>query len=146
MPTCQKQKTVQQKPSKLDAVLKGVKEKPNGKFLLFCRYQDIFSKIKAKLEESRITTEILSGNKDMIAAAIDRFRNGESKVLCLQSDIQCAGLNLEAATDIFILHKMDSSTEQQIIGRAQRLGRQNPLIVSSFLYPDESRELGLLTQ
>jgi hypothetical protein len=136
-PTCQKQKTVQQKPSKLDAVLKGIKEKPNGKFLLFCRYQDIFTKIKAKLEESGITTEILSGNKDMIAAAIDRFRSGESKVLCLQSDIQCAGLNLEAATDIFILHKMDNSTEQQIIGRAQRLGRQTSLLVSSFLYPDE---------
>ena len=80
----------------------------------------------------------------MIAGAVERFRKGQSKVLCLHSDLQCAGLNLEAATDIFILHKMDTTTEQQIIGRAQRLGRQSSLIVSSFLYPDESRELGLL--
>ena len=135
--TSQKSNSTSQKPSKIDAVLAAVAAKPNGKFLLFCRYQDIFTKIKAKLDESGITTEILFGNKDMIAAAIERFRNGRSKVLCLQSDIQCAGLNLEAATDIFILHKMDTSTEQQIIGRAQRLGRQTSLSVSSFLYPAE---------
>jgi superfamily II DNA or RNA helicase len=132
-PTSQKQ----QKPSKIEAALAAIAAKPEGKFLLFCRYQDIFTKIKAKLDESKYGTEILTGNKDMIGAAIDRFRNGNSKVLCLQSDIQCAGLNLEAATDIFILHKMDTSTEQQIIGRAQRLGRQTSLLVSSFLYPDE---------
>lgn len=136
-PTCQNLHPTSQKPSKIDAVLAAIAAKQNGKFLLFCRYQDIFTKIKAKLDKSGITTEILFGNKDMIAAAIERFRNGQSKVLCLQSDIQCAGLNLEAATDIFILHKMDTSTEKQIIGRAQRLGRLTSLSVSSFLYPAE---------
>jgi superfamily II DNA or RNA helicase len=132
------------KPGKVESVLREIKAKPEGKFLLFCKYHDIFSKIKTQLEQENITTEILQGNKDMIAAAVDRFRSGASKVLCLQSDIQCAGLNLEAATDIFILHKMDITTEQQIIGRAQRLGRQTSLCVSSFLYPDELKELGLL--
>ncbi len=134
----------QTKPGKIDSVIREIKAKTDGKFLLFCKYNDIFTKIKSRLEQEQITTEILQGNKDMIAAAVDRFRNGVSKVLCLQSDIQCAGLNLEAATDIFILHKMDCTTEQQIIGRAQRLGRQTSLCVSSFLYPDEARELGLL--
>jgi hypothetical protein len=132
------------KPGKIDSVIKQIKEKPDGKYLLFCKYNDIFTKIERRLSEENITTEILQGNKDMIAGAIDRFRRGESKVLCLHSDLQCAGLNLEAATDIFILHKMDITTEQQIIGRAQRLGRQASLIVSSFLYPDEARELGHL--
>ena len=135
---------LQSKPGKIESVLREIKANPEGKFLLFCKYHDIFSKIKQQLEQENITTEILQGNKDMIASAVDRFRSGASKVLCLQSDIQCAGLNLEAATDIFILHKMDITTEQQIIGRAQRLGRQTSLRVASFLYPDESRELGLL--
>ncbi len=132
------------KPGKIDSVIKQIKEKPDGKYLLFCKYNDIFTKIQRRLVEENITTEILQGNKDMIAGAVERFRRGHSKVLCLQSDLQCAGLNLEAATDIFILHKMDTTTEQQIIGRAQRLGRQTSLTVSSFLYPDEARELGLL--
>jgi hypothetical protein len=133
------------KPGKIDTVIKQIKEKPDGKYLLFCKYNDIFTKIEQRLAEENITTEILQGNKDMIAAAVDRFRSGVSQVLCLQSDLQCAGLNLEAATDIFILHKMDVTTEQQIIGRAQRLGRQMPLIVSLFLYPDEAKDLGLFS-
>lgn len=134
----------QSKPGKIESVIKAIKEKSEGKFLLFCKYNDIFTKIENRLREENIPIEILQGNKDMIAGAVDRFRKGESKVLCLHSDLQCAGLNLEAATDIFILHKMDITTQQQIIGRAQRLGRQSSLIVSSFLYPDEAKELGLL--
>jgi len=40
-----------------------------------------------------------------------------------------SGLNLHMATDIVIYHELDIELETQVIGRAQRLGRTEPLNV-----------------
>ena len=38
-----------------------------------------------------------------------------------------SGLNLQMATDVIMYHKFNKELEEQVIGRAQRLGRQTSL-------------------
>ena len=43
----------------------------------------------------------------------------------------------EKADEIILFHKMNSDVEKQAIGRAQRPGRKNPLIVHHLLHENE---------
>ena len=43
------------------------------------------------------------------------------------SKFNSAGINLTETTDIILYHEMTISTQNQIIGRAQRIGRKDPL-------------------
>ena len=54
-----------------------------------------------------------------------------------------AGMNLQMATDIIIYHRFSSEMEEQIIGRAQRLGRSinEPLNVYFLLHDNESNNI-----
>ncbi len=47
------------------------------------------------------------------------------------------GMNLEFTTDVVFLNKIEKSKEKQIIGRAQRPGRTDTLIVHNFYYFNE---------
>jgi len=57
------------------------------------------------------------------------FKDGKLKVIFLNSSFDGAGLNLQEATDIILYHDMPPHTQSQIIGRANRIGRQLPLHV-----------------
>jgi SNF2 family DNA or RNA helicase len=48
-----------------------------------------------------------------------------------------SGLNLENTTDMILFHKFDTESEKQVIGRAQRYGRNEPLNVHYLLYENE---------
>jgi SNF2 family DNA or RNA helicase len=48
-----------------------------------------------------------------------------------------SGLNLQMATDVIIYHEMQKELETQVIGRAQRLGRNEPLMVHYLLHENE---------
>jgi SNF2 family DNA or RNA helicase len=48
-----------------------------------------------------------------------------------------SGLNLENTTDIIMFHKLDSELEKQVIGRAQRFGRSEPLNIWYLLHENE---------
>ena len=60
--------------------------------------------------------------------------------LVINSTNYCSGLNLQTATDLVFMHKIiDLSTEIQVIGRGQRLGRETTLKVWYLLYENEER-------
>ena len=54
-----------------------------------------------------------------------------------------AGMNLQMATDIIMYHRFTKEMEEQIIGRAQRLGRSinEPLNVYYLLHDNESNNI-----
>ena len=54
-------------------------------------------------------------------------------MIFLNSRFNGAGINLQEASDIILYHEMDSSTQQQIIGRANRIGRTKQLNVHHIL-------------
>lgn len=118
---------VKKPPSKEEVVINILKNE--GKFIFFSSYDKSFVKTKTFLQKNDITFCEIKGNVKCIEKNISRFKNGEIKVIFLNSRFYGAGLNLQEATDIIIYHNMDESLQQQVIGRANRIGRKIPLKV-----------------
>jgi hypothetical protein len=124
--------------TKVEQLLKILSDTPEGKFIVFSRYDNPFINIQVAMNERAIRVEILSGNKDHIFNVQEKFKNGEIQVLLINSDNYCAGMNLEAATHVILYHAgMTFTEEEQVIGRAYRMGRTAPLNVVRLLHDGE---------
>jgi hypothetical protein len=126
-----------QQLKKTEQLIEMLKQKPDGKFLVFSRYDNPFLQITSEIEGLNITVKQVKGNKDVIAATLKSFDTGKTKVLLLNSIEAGAGMNITAATDVVLLHAMTHEEEKQILGRAYRMGRKDPLFVTRLLHPDE---------
>jgi SNF2 family DNA or RNA helicase len=113
-------------PKKTDALIKILEDNPEGKFLVFSRYENPLFALYERLSTS-YTSATLQGNKDVIAHLLDNFAKGTTKILFLNSRNAAAGINIPAATHVILLHKMAQEEEKQILGRAYRMGRTSPL-------------------
>lgn len=128
----------QNKPlKKMDALLNILRENPNGKFLIFSRYDNPFVQIEHDIQNLNMKVRQVKGNKDAIQATLNAFTKGETQCLLLNSQHAGAGLTITAATHVILLHAMNIEEEKQIIGRAYRLGRDKPLTLFRLLHPDE---------
>ena len=106
--------------------MKILEENPEGKFLIFSRYENPLLNLYEHLSSS-YTSATLQGNKDVIANILSNFEKGKVKVLLLNSKAAAAGINIPSATHVILLHKMIKEEETQILGRAYRIGRTAPL-------------------
>ncbi len=123
---------------KSEALMKYITDHPDGKFIVFSRYDNPFAALIAELEARAISVQEVKGNKDAIFSLINKFRTGEVRVLFLNSQYFAAGMNLESATHVILYHGgIPPNEKEQIIGRAQRLGRTTPLKVVQLLDEDE---------
>lgn len=122
---------------KTEQLLELIRSTPRGKFLVFSRYDNPFLQLSQEIESMRVAVKQVRGNKDVIASTLKSFQKGETKVLLLNSIEAGAGLNITAASHIILLHAMNHEEEKQILGRAYRLGRTEPLEVIRLLHPDE---------
>lgn len=123
---------------KHEALLKLIRENPNGKFLVFSRYDNPFEQIASACEAENITIRQVKGNKDVVNATVHSFESGKTRVLYLNSSYSGAGLNIISASHVVLLHAMTSEEQKQIIGRAYRLGRTSELNVVKLLHPGEA--------
>ena len=124
--------------SKQKQLLNFLKENPTSRVLVFSRYENPFLQLETSCENEGITHHVLRGNKDAIASTIKSFDKGEKRVLFLPIESGGTGLNLVSATHVVLLHSMTPEEEKQVIGRAYRLGRKDPLHVLRFLHQDET--------
>jgi SNF2 family DNA or RNA helicase len=122
---------------KTEQLIELIRSTPNGKFLVFSRYDNPFLQISQEIEAMHVAVKQVRGNKDVIAATLKGFQKGDTKVLLLNSIEAGAGLNITAASHIILLHAMTHEEEKQILGRAYRLGRSEPLEVIRLLHSDE---------
>jgi hypothetical protein len=122
---------------KTEQLLELLKQKPDGKFLVFSRYDNPFLQLQTEIEGMNIQVKQVKGNKDVIATTLKSFEAGKTKVLLLNSIEAGAGMNITAATDVILLHAMTHEEEKQILGRAYRMGRKEPLTVVRLLHPEE---------
>ena len=60
---------------------------------------------------------------------IKSFKNGDINVIFLNSRFNGSGINLQECSDIIIYHEMGKNMINQVLGRANRIGRQKPLNV-----------------
>ena len=123
---------------KMDNLLEIINNKPNGSFLIFANFNETFEKIKVKLIENNISFSILKGTGAVVNTYIENYNNNKTKVLMLNAKFFGAGMNLQKTTDLIMYHRFDEEMEEQIIGRAQRLGRTTPLNVYYLLHDNES--------
>jgi SNF2 family DNA or RNA helicase len=124
--------------SKQKQLLKFLKENPEAKVLVFCRYENPFHSLECNCETEGISYHTLRGNKDVVASTIKLFEEGKKRVLFLPTESAGAGLNLVSATHVILLHAMTPEEEKQVIGRAYRLGRTEPLHVLHLQYEGET--------
>jgi hypothetical protein len=123
-------------PKKMEALLNLISKNPNGKFLIFSRYENPLQALHENLEATH-KVGTLQGNKDVIAHMLEAFAKGDTKILLLNSRNAAAGINIPMATHVVLLHKMIHEEEKQILGRAYRMGRTEPLHFIKLLHDSE---------
>jgi len=124
--------------TKQKQLLDFLKKEPNSRVLVFSRYENPFMYLEQGCTNEGIPYHTLRGNKDTIASTIRSFERGEKRVLFLSTDSCGVGLNLVSATHVVLFHAMTPEEEKQVVGRAYRLGRTEPLQVIRLLHDGES--------
>ena len=112
--------------------------KPESKVLIFSEYYKSFGVVKNKLDALNIKSSIIKGNSiDNVIKSYKSTEPDSIKALMLNSRFFGSGLNLENSTDIILYHSMTPEITKQVIGRAQRPGRTQPLNIWNLRYSDE---------
>ena len=122
-------KKIDRELTQLETVIKIITDNPTGKFLVFSAYDQTFETLCRNMDDRNIEYTLIKGNSATRQKKIDNYKNGSTNVIFLNSNSNGSGLNLEETTDIILYHNMSASTREQIIGRANRIGRVKSLNV-----------------
>lgn len=131
----EKNNNIEEVLSKEDTFINIIKNKPDGKFLVFSK-GDNWDNVRRKMIENNMKYEMLKGNTSQMMNTLERFKNGNLNIILLNTQYAGSGINIYYATDVIIYHSMDVD-KQQAIGRAQRPGRTEPLYIHNLCYEDE---------
>ena len=115
--------------TKSQKIIDIIKNKRDGRFLIFSEEQESFNIISNSLTDHNILFVEIKGHVKTIEKNLEYYRSGIIKVLFLNSNTSAAGINLQGTTDIILYHQMSTNNENQIIGRANRIGRNIDLDV-----------------
>lgn len=118
--------------SKSDRVKNIIKDiyikNPKALCMIFSNHDYIYNILKQFMFNKNITfQELDGGNIENMDNIINAFKNSNFSVLLADSSMYSCGMNLEFITDIIFLHNMEKIKEEQVIGRAQRYGRNGIL-------------------
>jgi len=121
---------------KEEMLVRLLKRKPQGKWLIFTHVDNGFGTLRTALAGAGVSFAELKGNTAVMAHTLDRFRRGELTVVLLHARHAGSGIDISFATDIVLFNTM-GAIRTQCIGRAQRVGRTQPLTVHNLMYPNE---------
>tara|TARA_B110000211_G_C14030095_1_gene531723 strand:- start:718 stop:1536 length:819 start_codon:yes stop_codon:yes gene_type:complete len=119
--------------TKAEMILEIINNNKKGSFIIFSNFNESFSTIRKILVENNINYSEIKGNDKNRYSIIKNFKQRKNKILFLNSNYNGAGINLQECTDIILYHKMNKNTTEQILGRANRIGRLNELNVHNLL-------------
>lgn len=122
--------------NKIDTLMEIIQKNPNGKYLIFSKYDSGFVKLMTKLIECNISCSELKGNTPHMMNVLEKFKSGELKVILLNTSFAGSGIDISYATDVIIYHSMGLD-KYQAIGRAQRVGRTDTLNIHYLCYEHE---------
>ena len=106
------------------------------KILIFSEHEGNFDTIKETFAKAgRPNLSPVKGTINHITSLIENYNSGEVPNLFLNAKYCGSGLNLQTTDVVIIMHKMTEDNIKQVIGRAQRIGRQGQLQIY-FLYTD----------
>lgn len=110
----------------------------NEKILIFSEYNESFRKIEEILKNKNKNFELLKGTSQRIDNIVQLYHTTKLDILLLNAQYYGTGLNLINTDHIILFHKMNEDIENQVIGRAQRIGRNKPLYVWKLLHHNEN--------
>ena len=113
--------------TKAEVIIQIITSNKKGKFIIFSSHDGSFAPICKILNDHGIEWVEVSGTSSRRHKSIEKFRQGSCNVIFLNSRLSSAGINLPETTDIILYHEMHPTTKHQIIGRAQRIGRDDIL-------------------
>jgi SNF2 family DNA or RNA helicase len=124
---------------KINMLLHLLRNQTGRKVIIFSDYSKIFNTITTLLNENGMRyVELDGGNVKALDKILHEYKaGGGARVLMLNSAFYGCGMNLENTTDIIFFHKTDRIMYEQVIGRAQRPGRNSRLVVHNLLYLNE---------
>ena len=125
--------------SKVETTMQIIGGRPDGRFLIFSRHESTFHEVITELHSLGIATSELKGNTHQMAKILERFRNGDLRVILLNTSYAGSGIDISCATDVILFHSMLGDGDQAI-GRAHRVGRRDPLTVHRLCYRHEIPE------
>ena len=127
------------KLNKKESFLRFLRANTGAKILMFSGYDASFTGLEQKLKDEAISFATLNGSQARINKLLREFESGKYATLFLNARNMGAGLNIEAASHVVLFHKMSAELEEQIVGRALRLGRSKPLEVVHLYHDNEVR-------
>ena len=111
----------------LEYILK-TKIEPSKRILIFSEFEGNVSTIAEAFKSSgRNNLYPLKGSISHITNLIEQYNRGDIRSLFLNATYCGSGLNLEKTDVVIIMHKMSQDNMNQVVGRAQRLGRTGKL-------------------
>ena len=116
------------------------KQNPKSRFIIATQFASTvwYKKIQKILDDINIKWCKISGHMTTRNKNVKAFQNGITRVIFISNLDSTAGVNLQTATDVIIFNEMSESQREQVIGRANRIGRKEPVIVHT-LYADNGR-------
>lgn len=128
--------------SKFETLVKLIQKHPEGRFVVFSGHQTSYRELQGYLRNARIQFGVMTtANNTMNTLA--NFKSGALNVILLDAVNNGAGLEIQEATHVVLLHEMSPNLELQAIGRAQRPGRVGQLHVIKLKYEHEYRQEGV---
>jgi hypothetical protein len=101
---------------------------PTKRILIFSEFEGNVSQIGDAFKKAgRINLYPLKGSIGHITNLIEQYNRGDIRSLFLNATYCGSGLNLEKTDVVIIMHKMSQDNMNQVVGRAQRLGRKGKL-------------------
>lgn len=117
-----------EKKDALNELLKQIKEDDSkARVLIFSSHSHTFEKITECFKNNDMTYAELKGSETAIKTIKTQYSEGEINILLLNSEKLGSGSNLQMSDYLILFNRLPTDTEKQVIGRAQRYGRKNPL-------------------
>ena len=125
------------KIDRLQAILSEEMKRSGARILIFSEYPETFVPVRQLLTRMKIKYAELEGNQLLLDKNMTNYKVGRRPVLLVDAKNYGAGMNLEFTTAVVIMHR--TSREEQIVGRANRCGRDPSLVlhVHTIVYTNE---------
>ena len=121
---------VMSKPDMLIKLLTEITKDPNNRIILFSCHDKTFDIAKTLVDNAKIDYAEIKGATGTRKRKIEKYKKGDIKILFLNANYNGAGINLQNTTHMIMYHPMNNNDMYtQIIGRAMRIGRTDPLTV-----------------
>ncbi len=106
------------------------------RFLIFSDFAGSFAEIRKLLDRrGDLSYAESEGTSKSMEQIVQGYQTGQTQILLIDSLHYGAGLNLQMTDSVILIHKTER--REQILGRAQRIGRNGALKVHELLYADE---------